>query len=212
MSKLMDIKGYWNESNNYEFNDKNVWEGKILLEEDGWFEGLVVNPNSSYLEDRFIFGIYYPEKVIELFKFVPTKISAPFIYHGKRDAKGYDGKLETIGLFETTQYGVSHIITQYAENNRKNIEKEKQELETSIEKYKQNTLDRIGRDFYNNLFATREKLGEIVLRNYQGRNFEIEEIHQMMKEIEPFSERITNYYEEKTKKLIKKKVNDFYPF
>jgi len=212
MSKLMDIKGYWDESNNYEFDDKNVWEGKILLEEDGWFEGIVVNPNSSYIEERFIFGVYYPEKTIELFKFAPTKISAPFIFHGKRDAKGYDGKIETLGLFETSAYGVSHITTQYAESVRKNIETEIEKLEIRIENYKQNTLDNIGKDFYYNLIATREKLCEIVLRYYQGRYFEIEEIHEMMKEMKPISDRIINYYEEKTKKLVKTKTNDFYPF
>ena len=57
MTKLMDIKGYWNMSGSFEFNDNDMWEGKILLDEDGWFEGIVVDPNSSYTEDRCIFGV-----------------------------------------------------------------------------------------------------------------------------------------------------------
>ena len=56
MAKLMDIKGYWDMSYGYDFNDNDMWEGKILLDDDGWFEGTVVDPNSSYTEDRFIFG------------------------------------------------------------------------------------------------------------------------------------------------------------
>jgi len=39
-------------------------EGQILLQDDGWFEGIVVDPSSSYTEDRFIFDVYYLEKVV----------------------------------------------------------------------------------------------------------------------------------------------------
>ena len=91
MTKLNDIKGYWDATYSYDFNDINMWEGQILLEEDGWFEGIVVDPKSSYTKDRFIFGVYHPDKVIELFKFTPVSVSNPFVFHGKRDAKGYDG-------------------------------------------------------------------------------------------------------------------------
>ena len=68
MSKLVDIKGYWNEFNikdyinkscGNDFNDNDMWEGKLLLEDDGWFEGIVVDPFSSYIENRFVFGIYF---------------------------------------------------------------------------------------------------------------------------------------------------------
>lgn len=29
MAKLMDIKGYWNMSYGYDFNDRDMWEGQI---------------------------------------------------------------------------------------------------------------------------------------------------------------------------------------
>ena len=93
MSMLKDIKGYWNVGYSYDFNDVNMWEGQILLEEDGWFEGIVVDPKSSYTEDRFIFGVYHPDKVIELFKLTPINISSFFVFHGKKSEKGYDGDL-----------------------------------------------------------------------------------------------------------------------
>lgn len=41
MGKLNDIKGYWNMSGGWDFNDNDMWEGRIILEEDGWFEGIV---------------------------------------------------------------------------------------------------------------------------------------------------------------------------
>lgn len=63
----MDIKGYWNMFYGYDFNDRDMWEGQILLSDVGWFEGIVVDPNSFYTEDRFIFGVYYPGKVVNYF-------------------------------------------------------------------------------------------------------------------------------------------------
>ena len=66
MEKLNDIAGYWDMSGNYKFNDTNMWEGKILLDESGWFEGIVKDPNSAYTGPRLVFGIYHPEKIIEL--------------------------------------------------------------------------------------------------------------------------------------------------
>lgn len=55
MSKLVDIKGYWIMSGGDDFNGNNMWQGKLLLETDGWFEVIVNDSNSSYKEDRFIF-------------------------------------------------------------------------------------------------------------------------------------------------------------
>lgn len=37
MRKLMDIKGYWDTTYGYGFNDKNMWEGQILLDDDVFF-------------------------------------------------------------------------------------------------------------------------------------------------------------------------------
>ena len=45
MSKLYDIKGYFDSSYEYQFNDRDMWEGKILVEDDGWFDW-----EDSYIE------------------------------------------------------------------------------------------------------------------------------------------------------------------
>ena len=55
MAKLMDIKGYWGVSFG-PYNENDIWEGKILLNDDGWFEVIVVDPNSSYKGDRLVYG------------------------------------------------------------------------------------------------------------------------------------------------------------
>ena len=166
MKKLMDIKGYWDFAGNYSFNDRNMWEGKILLDDNGWFEGIANDPNSIYTGDRFIFGIYHPEKIISLIKVSPEEISSPFVFRGKRDAKGYDGQLSVIRLFGEMECGVCHIITQYAEStkdNQRNIEKEIEDLLQRISAVKE-TSDY--KELYDNTFKSKELFSEIELRNY----------------------------------------------
>ena len=210
MSKLNDLKGYWDMSYNYNFNDNDMWEGKILLEDDGWFEGIVVDPNSSYKEDRFIFGVYHQGKIIELFKFTPINVSAPFVFHGTRDAKGYDGQFETIGLFGSMPCGVSHLITQDAELVRGNVDSEKAELEAKIQRYKNSIMDEVGKEFYNNSIAMRNSMCQIILRNYEGRGFSSEESQKIMEECQPVNDRVIDATEQEVKRLVKKMPKDLF--
>ena len=208
MKKLNDIKGYWDMSYTYSFNDNDMWEGKILLEDDGWFEGIVVDPNSSYKEGRFVFGVYYPEKTIELFKFTPVSVSAPFVFHGRRDVKGYAGQFETIQLFGPSPCGVSHIITQDAELARGNVRGEAAELEMQIAYYKSHVMDDIGRSFYNNSIAMRNSLCQIVLRNYLGTGFTGEEMVSIMDECGPVNRRVLEETAEAAKVYVKDKISN----
>lgn len=209
MAKLNDIKGYWTRGD-YNFNDKDMWEGKILLHEDGWFEGIVVDPHSSYTEDRFIFGVYHPDKVIELFKLTPLTVSSPFVFHGSRDAKGYDGVFEIIGLLGATPYGVSHIITQDAEMVRGNVDDEINTLEARIQRYKDSIMDETCTEFYNGYVAIRKHFPEIILRNYEGRGFTTEETQNMMEDLALVNERTIQRTEEEVKKIVKQMPKDLF--
>ncbi len=207
MKKLMDIKGYWNLEGNYSFNDNNMWEGKILLDEDGWFEGIANDPNSSYKKDRLIFGVYHPGKVIELVKVTPKVVSDPFVFRGKRDVKGYDGKLSVIGLCGEIDWGVCHIITQYAENekdNERDIEEETRNLLRRIEAFKE-TSDYA--DLYNYSFNMRDTLSEVALRQYENRPFSREEAQKIIERTQPVEEKVVTSTLDGIKKLIKKGDN-----
>ena len=204
MERLNDIQGYYDMSYSYNFNDYNMWEGKILLEDDGWFEGIVADPHSSYTEDRFVFGIYHPGKVIELYKFTPINVTSPFVFHGSRDTKGYEGEFEVIGLFGTTSCGVSHIITRDAEASRVEV----QELRTKIQRYKDSIMDTVGREFYNNTIAMRNSMSQIILRNYEGGGFTNEETVAIMDECQPVNERVVSSTIDTVRKLVRKKPEE----
>lgn len=220
MGKLNDIKGYWNMSGGWDFNDNDMWEGKIILEEDGGFEGIVQDPNSPYTGDRMVFGIYHPTKVIELLKVAPMEVSAPFIFRGKRDAKGYDGEFSAIGLFGEMPVGVSHIITQDVEHlveigdsreKDRNIEAEKEELLKRLEAFKE--VDSF-KELYENTLAMRTQMSEIILRNHMGVGFSEEEQETIMSEVQPINDRVEKDTVEAAKKLVKTKPknDDDLPF
>ena len=141
MSKLFDIKGYFDSSYEYQFNDRDMWEGKILLEDDGWFEGVVKDVSSSYQEDRFVFGVYHPGKVIELFKWTPTSFSSPFVFHGNKSEVGYQGEFEVIGLMGSMPYGVSRITPEEVVLGNDEEQVEIDDVKRRIERYKVLLMD-----------------------------------------------------------------------
>ena len=206
MSKLLDINGYWNMANVYDFNERDMWRGKLLLEEkDGWFEGIVNDPTSPYTGDRMVFGIYHPTKIIELLKISPANISDPLIFRCRRDAKGYDGDFSVLGWSGERHCGVSHLITQHVEYLKENnypevadrdIEAEKKELAERIASFKQNN------DFaelYENTLGMRSNLSEYVLRKYNGEAF-------TRKQVEAFLEPVSDKVEKDTGNAVKQLV------
>lgn len=203
MKKLIDIKGYWNKTFDSSINDKDMWEGQVLLEEDGWFEGIVNDPYSQYTGDRFIFGVYHPEKVIELYKYAPEDISNPLKFHGDRDAKGYDGEFSVIGLFDEYSCGNCHIITQYSKLSRKNIQEEVSSLEAKIKYFKDYIMYCDSKLFYDNTIAMRRVLSEIILRNHNGETFTDEEIIKIKEEFYPIQDKIIRSTRKDIKQLVK---------
>ena len=205
MSKLFDIRGYYDSSYEYQFNDRNMWEGKILLEDDGWFEGIVKDPSSmSYTDDRFVFGVYHPGKVIRLFKWTPTSYSSPFVFHGEKASKGYEGKLDVIELFGSYPFGVSRIFTWEAEMIREVSDNEVNGVRARIDRYKDLLMDDIGREFYNNSLAIRNSMCKIILRGYEGSGFTQEESDSIMNECNPVNERVVASTEEAAKQFVLK--------
>ena len=94
--KEKSIRAYWKTD---QFNQSGMWEGKILVDEDGWFEGIVTNPDinfyrnngrwkpvtkrddiEGYHGESLIYGIYKEDKLIELLKISPIDVSEPFSF------------------------------------------------------------------------------------------------------------------------------------
>ena len=170
-----------------------VQKGKIIIDEDGWCEGILLNPYSKhcvdllYTEDRFIsgaykftFGVYYPEKVIELYESSPMDASKILVFHGEMAEEGYDGDLTTIIVNTEIPSDGFHITTQYVESNRRNIEEEIKELKEQIQIYKQGIMDGTFKRLYDNSISIKNIMCQTILRNSKGREFTAEEEQQIM--------------------------------
>lgn len=208
MSKLFDIKGYFDSSYEYQFNDRDMWEGKILLEDDGWFEGVVKDVSSSYTEDRFVFGVYHPGKVIELYKWTPTSFSSPFVFHGKKEEEGYQGEFEVIGLMGTMPYGVCRITTEEKVLSSDEEQVEIADVKRRIEAYKVFFMDDTGRSFYDNSMAMRNVLCDNVLRCYEGRGYTEEEMVAIANQVGPINDRVIQATVDEAYQFVKKVQRD----
>lgn len=200
MSKIRNIECYWN---NCLTNNDN-WGGKILVEDDGWFEGIVVDPNSSYFESRFVFGVYHEDKTIELFKLSPITISNPFRFSGNINDGKYDGEFSIITENGEFPYGGFTIKT-----NSLNTENEKLEikiLKASVESWKNSVMDDTCKQLYQNILSIRTSMTEIVLRNHEGRGFNSEEFQRIVEEFQATGAIIIGEQDEvvKDKNLVKK--------
>ena len=145
MGKLIDIKIYHNSSLNHHI-DNNRWEGKIILEEDNWFEGIVKENNDCDSEDNLIMGIYNPNSDIELFLFSPKFDKNVFLFRAKRDTKNYSGELLMLTNDGEHYLGTNNIITSDIEyhtlennnvDNNQNITLAKTELLRNIKTFKE---------------------------------------------------------------------------
>ena len=165
MPKLLNIKGYWTENSISDFNEYDIWEGKMILQDDGWFEGIARDPNDrTYTGDRFIFGVYYPGKTIELFKFCPLAINSPFVYHADTNGEDYSGDTQVLGETDLFPFGKSLIKASEFTSEMGNIDEVKKDLEEDIAEYKKWKMDAESvRVFYERIHKIRGSIGKLCL-------------------------------------------------
>jgi len=192
MKQLNYITGYWNMGDDHNFNDNNKWEGQLILEDDGWFEGIVNDPNSPYTDDRFIFGAYFPNvPAIELLKVTPAEISAPFAFKCKRN----DGRFYVIDELGEQPLGVCGMAIEKSANQ------DLTELQARINSWKDSISDDENSLLYENTAKMRKEFCEILKRKYTGESFTEEEITEMEKVTRPIEREIMGKISEYLSKI-----------
>jgi len=145
MEKLLKLTGRWNIQ-----NKSDIWEGLAILTDDGWFEGIAVDPNSFYKGDRLIFGCYLQSKRVELLKLTPMNVSHPLVFRvwGKENNK-YEGTINVAGILSENEIGTVTIIIEELP------ETDMTDLKTKLQLLK-DTMDDNSKSFYYNTITMKE--------------------------------------------------------
>ncbi len=143
-------------------NDKNILEGEILIEQDGWFEGIIFEQNSNYNKGQFIFGVYIENKVIYFYKISPINIDNSLKFY--------------VNSYNDTYLGNFSIVTNIGESIAGNCSIKINKLEKEKEIDIKNNIDFIkvllsyneSIDLYKNSLQSRMSIISTVLNNYES--------------------------------------------
>jgi hypothetical protein len=168
----MDVNGYWN------MPDKNkkwdLWKGQIILSDDGWFEGVVNDLNSSsYKGDRFVFGIYEDGKYVELYKLSPKFVSLPLMFHGENYKDGYYGLFDRVETTHSDVMGYTRIdfkdLGEVEDSDRVN-------LINRIEDYKIENIINGSDNFYEIINNSKVQLKQVLDNQYKDNSYTIDKL------------------------------------
>lgn len=161
-------------TNKYFKNFKCTWSGKIVIDDTGWFEGYLKRPESTngWTEDYlFTFGIYHPNKVLDLYICSSTNIY-PNVFKGELIGSKYVGKLSEFYSNTDDMYTNSLSIKESKSNIAKVKDKtdalKKQIKEKELHRFEEN---RLRTNFYNKVYENRIALNDILVKASEGITF-----------------------------------------
>ncbi len=159
MKSINKINGYI-----HGFDNQNLFEGRLLLDDEGWVEG-IINPLDKEEEKKLIFGFFYHEKVIELFELSPINNYSTLNFHVEKSSNYYTGEILIMNESNQHLYGLCSIIIQNQELNSENTFCEIERLEYEIEELKKN-MDLYGETFYNAVIQNKDRIKRVVVDSY----------------------------------------------
>lgn len=112
MEKLISINGYWNTTFDNTFLNNDMWYGQIILNENGRFEGLVVDKENYYKGECLIGGMW-TENYME-FIVISSFIDIPPIVYKAQNVEGdFFGRVYVLGeVDQEIEIGNSFVVAQ----------------------------------------------------------------------------------------------------
>ena len=200
MADIRKITGYFNIGSGYK--DENYWEGSIIVSEDGWFEGIVVDGSDKPHFKRFVCGVLVDNKHIELIKLTPEGVSAPIIFKNDMfNNTNYSGNFYGISLFGERLIGSSKINIQdnfFVLNNEAEMN-----LCSDINYFKIN-MDMSNKSFYENTLLTKKDMINILTKNAKGEKFTSKEKEHYKKVEKESKNPMVDFYNDLSKEHLEK--------
>lgn len=151
----------------YGCHHQRIFNMKLLLDDKGWVEGFIDSFNNEKGEERrFVFGVFYPEKVIELFKLPLNGNNIPLNLHLEKCSINYKGQVLKMSEPNEELYGLCSLIIQGPELDSENTHSEIEDLKRKIEEWK-DSMDPYGKAFYYEAFQNRSRIMKVVANSYK---------------------------------------------
>lgn len=169
MKSINKINGYIHGYGNYV-----LFDGKLLVNDDGWIEGVLNSPNKNL--KIFVFGFSYNEIVIELFGLTLSNNNMTLDFHVEKQFDEYNGQVLAIKEKSQQLYGLCSLVTKRQELFS---DSEVDKLEEEKERFK-NNMDLYGKALYIGTIKNKDIIIKSIIDDY---NANLEMKKQLKKEL-----------------------------
>lgn len=167
--KLLEVTGYYQEGNNFNFVEEKSWRGKVILREDLTFEGIVVDNYTNNDFDRLLSGTLVKYNGTSLMKFSNHGL-CPCSFFGMSDGKDILGSWAVHDYHSTYTAGRCKIIFTQIPTEEKAVS----DISQRIEKFKAE-MDSYSSNIYKSLIENMSLTVEGFIQNMNENKDEIEE-------------------------------------
>lgn len=153
---INDILGYWQLDKSYRF-----YSGKIIVQQNGWFEGLMRLTSFSHENQNdigFVFGVYHEEKVIDLFICLSDDILRLYCDFQNNN---HDSNLFRVELITQEEIKIVNATLNIRKNNLDTLNEIKFKAEIEKSQMHRNKIE-----LFQKLYAIKDKYTEAVLKSY----------------------------------------------
>lgn len=167
--KLLEVTGYYQEGDNFNFVEEKSWRGKVILREDLTFEGIVVDNSPHNDFDHLLSGTLVEYNGTSLMKFSNCGL-CPCSFFGMSNGKEILGAWAVNDYFFTYDAGRCKIIFTQIPTEEKVVS----DISQRIEKFK-TEMDSYSKDIYKSLIENMSLTVEGFIQNINEDKDEIEE-------------------------------------
>jgi len=174
-----------------------IVEGKIQIDDHGWFEGIAYHKEKDYDWPRFVYG-FKKENIIELTVITNHRYNSCYDsikIHVEKDEKNYKGNWKNI----------DGLVMKMSTNVQLSIEKaskEDHELETKIEKWKSGWNEN-NTEVYKDIKKMQEILEKMMIRIHQMKENNLDEANRLLDKVDDIVYTSVYTFEEKLEELIR---------
>lgn len=153
-----------------ENNDEELI-GNILIDEDGWTEGIVREQNNNDAQKRFIFGIFHRRKIIQLYSFNTDDPKEIYKFCATKRFyldKTYKGQASILIDSIEKPLGKCDISSVSLEKDPRDMDTEKDDFINMLEKWKSCALKGESKATYTRYLQERNRLSKTLLEEHES--------------------------------------------